>query len=77
MVLIDVRTVKEFDVQHADRAVNFPLQNMAGGKMPKYPLDTEIQLYCRSGSRSESAKKLMIQYGFTNVTNAGGLNKVL
>ncbi len=77
MTLIDVRTKEEFDMQHADGADNFPLQDMMAGKMPNYSYDAEIQVYCRSGNRSEIAKNLMIQNGFTNVTNAGGINKVL
>jgi len=77
MILIDVRTPEEYEESHADGANNFPLQDMMAGQMPDYPLDTEIQVYCRSGGRSESAKNLMVQNGFTNVTNAGGLNEVL
>jgi rhodanese-related sulfurtransferase len=36
--------------------------------------DERIELYCRSGARSEQARILLLDLGFTNVTNIGGLN---
>jgi rhodanese-related sulfurtransferase len=37
------------------------------------PKDTELILYCRSGSRSNVSMHLLRQYGFTNLVN--GINK--
>jgi phage shock protein E len=77
MKLIDVRTPQEFATQHAEGAENIPLQYIANGVLPDYNKDEELTLYCRSGGRSEQAKQLLEQAGFTRVTNTGGLSDVL
>ena len=38
--------------------------------------DTPIYLYCGSGGRAEMAKQRLELLGYTNVTNAGGLDEV-
>lgn len=35
--------------------------------------DTEIHLYCRSGGRAGRAMSELIDAGYTNVSNAGGI----
>ena len=35
----------------------------------------KIYLYCRSGNRSGKATKILIDAGFTNVTNAGSMSQ--
>ena len=39
--------------------------------------DAPIVLYCKSGRRSGLAKETLEQMGYSNVTNAGGVNDVL
>ncbi len=73
MQLIDVRTKEEFEEEAVAGAVNLPVEHIMEGKMPEVPKDTEIGLYCRSGGRAGRAKTLLIQNGFTNITNIGGL----
>ena len=74
-VIIDVREPAEFATGHVNGAVNVPpSQLLAGSKLLKgVSKDTEIILYCRSGNRSNVAKNILNQLGFTNVTN--GINK--
>jgi phage shock protein E len=36
--------------------------------------DTKIGLYCRSGGRASKARALLLDAGYTNVFNVGGLN---
>jgi phage shock protein E len=36
--------------------------------------NTEIHLYCRSGGRAEKALLALKEAGYTNVSNAGGIN---
>jgi phage shock protein E len=38
------------------------------------PRDTPIVLFCASGARSGQGARLLKQAGFTDVTNAGGLD---
>ncbi|MFT7406303.1 rhodanese-like domain-containing protein [Zhongshania sp.] len=36
--------------------------------------DTEISLYCRSGGRASEARSALLDAGYTNVSNVGGIN---
>lgn len=72
MILIDVRTPSEYADGHYPNAVNHELDLIMQGVFPDVPLDTEIQMYCRSGNRSGIAKQLLERFGFINVTNIGG-----
>lgn len=78
-LLIDVRTSEEFVERHALDAVNIPVDEICGGKLgvlESVPKDTHINVYCRSGARSERAMEALCLLGFTHVTNLGGLNDV-
>jgi rhodanese-related sulfurtransferase len=72
MILIDVRTPSEYAAGHYPNAINHELDLMMQGVFPNLPLDTEIQVYCRSGNRSEMAKQLLERAGFKNIKNIGG-----
>jgi phage shock protein E len=75
-LLIDVRTKEEFEEHHAPGAVNVPVDEICEGKLgilEGTSKSTPINLYCRSGNRSETAKEALGLLGFTNVTNLGGL----
>jgi phage shock protein E len=72
MILIDVRTSSEYADGHYPNAINHELDLIMQGVFPDVPLDTEIQMYCRSGNRSGIAKQLLEQSGFNNVINIGG-----
>ena len=76
-MLIDVRTAQEFSAGHAEGAVNMPLQDLEDGIMPGVDKHQEITVYCRSGGRSEMARSILLQNGYTKVTNAGGLQDVV
>jgi len=78
-LLIDVRTEEEFEERHAPGALNIPVDEICDGKLgilESVPKDTRIELYCRSGKRSETAKEALQLLGFTDVTNLGGLTDV-
>ena len=69
---LDVRTPEEWGMGHKDGAVHFDLQKLMEGETPNYEKDTEIQIYCQSGSRADMACEILKAKGFTNVHNAGG-----
>ncbi|WP_413283153.1 rhodanese-like domain-containing protein [Vibrio sp. MA40-2] len=75
-MLVDVRTAAEFNQQHLENAINYPLNsiNIAFNEIDK---DQAIVVYCRSGNRSGQAKKILTSLGFKNVHNAGGLSELL
>lgn len=75
MMIIDVREPFEYAMGHVEGALNLPpAALMAGAKvLEKVPKDTELVLYCRTGSRSNASAHFLKQLGFTNVVN--GINQ--
>lgn len=66
VILIDVREEWEFDEENIG-AVNIPLYEIPD-RLDDFPeKEEEIVVHCRTGDRSIRAKKLLIQYGYTNV----------
>lgn len=71
-VLVDVRTVGEFNDRHLTNAVNIPLDELAE-KTPRIVRDKGrvLLLHCRSGRRSGLAEKKLRDMGYTNAFNIG------
>ena len=73
-LIIDVRTLEEWNTGHLASAQHIPLQNISEGLMSlAINKNRTVHLYCRSGNRSGKAKIIMQQLGYTNVINAGGM----
>ena len=77
-LIVDVRTVQEFRSGAYPGAVNIPLDdlNARRAEFGNNP-DREIVVYCASGSRSAYAQRMLMQMGYTNVTNGGGLSAMM
>ena len=77
-IWIDVRTPAEYETGHLPGALNINFDVMAS-KISDITSnkDSEIYLYCKSGRRSGFAKQTLEKLGYKNVTNAGGLKRVL
>jgi len=74
-VIIDVRTVDEFNSGHLSRAERVDWQTIQVAAMEmNLNKDQPILLYCRSGSRAGKAQGLLKKMGFTNVHNLGGVS---
>jgi phage shock protein E len=71
-LLVDVRTAEEFRSGHIDGAVNIDLQSLPA-RVATLPKDKPIVLYCRSGSRSNSAAQILTRAGFTKIYDLGGI----
>ena len=74
-VLVDVRTLAEYKSGHLDEAVNLPVETIAdtiGNEISDK--DTKIVLYCRSGNRSATAGQTLIDMGYKNVYDMGGMS---
>jgi phage shock protein E len=72
-MLIDVRSPQEFAGGHIEGAVNIPVQEL-GGRVDELGEKTgEIVVYCQSGGRSATAKRLLESRGFANVHDLGGI----
>eukprot|EP00434_Breviolum_minutum_P033690 symbB.v1.2.029811.t1/scaffold3301.1/size59484/4 len=81
-VVIDVREQYEWDAGHVSCATRLQIQknpsnwrqdmlNLAGSK------DTPIVAYCAAGVRAQSAVDMLVQEGYTDVTNGGGYSSQL
>ena len=73
LVVLDVRTVEEFDDGHIPSAVNIPhqelearLAELSGAK------NTQIVIYCRSGRRAEVARLILEKSGFNQLDHLSG-----
>ena len=73
-VVIDVRTLDEWSSGHLENAMNVEWQDILN-KTNSVTKDEKIYLYCRSGNRSGRATQILIDAGYSNVTNAGSLKQ--
>lgn len=74
-LIIDVRTVGEYQHEHIRQSVNIPYDEIAGRIAAFAPeRDAHIVLYCRSGRRSGIAEQTLRQLGYRQIENRGGLN---
>ena len=74
-VLLDVRTEQEFAAGHIPGAILVPNETIGMQEIPLLPdKDQLIMVYCRSGNRSKQASGKLIQLGYTNIIEIGGIN---
>ena len=73
-VIIDVREPQEYEMHHVTDAINIPPSELLSGsnKLADIEKDTEIVLYCVSGSRSNVSSHILRSQGYTNIVN--GIN---
>ena len=73
-IILDVRTVAEFNENHIPGAINIPNETIATDGIPELPdKDQLILVYCRSGNRSKQASEKLVKLGYTNVVEFGGI----
>ena len=70
-VIIDVRTVNEYQNGHIKNSTNIPLDSLTSN-ISKLKKDKAIITCCASGMRSASAKSILKSNGFNEVHNGGG-----
>ncbi|MFH1966070.1 MAG: rhodanese-like domain-containing protein, partial [Acidobacteriota bacterium] len=71
LVVIDVRSPKEYNRGHVPNAVLLPLSHIRARKN-EVPSTGNVALYCRSGYRSYVAQRILMNSGWENVYNAQG-----
>lgn len=74
IVLVDVRTREEFEEEHIKGALLLPLdkiRHQASSVMPDK--EAVYFIYCRSGNRSKSASAQLIEMGYHNIYDLGGI----
>ncbi len=73
-IYIDVREKFEFAMGRVKGAINIPLEKVMGeGVSRDISKETNIVVYCRTGSRSGVAKQILNQQGYRHVVN--GVNR--
>lgn len=73
-IVLDVRTKDEYDQGHIEGAVLLPVDEISA-KAEEVLKDKKekILVYCRSGNRSATAAKTLIEMGYENVLDFGGI----
>ncbi len=71
-IVIDVRTLEEFESGHIEDSSNIEWQEISS-ITDNINKDQKIYLYCRSGRRSQNATNILIDLGYKDVTNLGGI----
>ena len=71
-LLVDVRTVAEYNAKRLTNAINIPLDQVGEALPRRVPDKTQvILLHCQSGQRSGAAEQKLRALGYTNVFNLG------
>lgn len=74
-VILDARTQAEYDEGHIPGAILIPHDTVATAAEDALPdKDQLILVYCRSGNRSKQASQTLVDLGYTNVVEFGGIN---
>ena len=73
-ILLDVRTGEEFEASRIEGAFLIPdyeIKDRAPAELPDK--NARILIYCRSGRRSAQAARDLVNIGYTNVYDFGGI----
>ena len=74
-VILDARTQAEYDEGHIPGAILIPHDTVATAAEDALPDKGQLILvYCRSGNRSKQASQTLVDLGYTNVVEFGGIN---
>ena len=73
-IILDVRTQEEYDQGHIPGAVQISHEEIAE-KAEEVLTDKDqlILVYCRSGRRSKLAEEALVELGYTNIKEFGGI----
>ena len=75
-VLIDIRSVEEFQTGHLKNAINIPHTEIAEQIVSAVPdKSAKLQLYCRSGRRVKIAIDELKKLNYNNLEDLGGMEE--
>ena len=77
VVILDVREQHEYDSGHIPGAVLLPVGTITAETAAAVINDPEttVLVYCRSGNRSKTASQTLVDLGYTQVYEFGGINE--
>lgn len=71
--IIDVRRLYEYEAGHLKNAILLPLDEIETISEIIPDKNAKIIVYCRTGNRSKQAALLLIEQGYTEVYDMGGM----
>ena len=73
-IILDVRTQEEYDQGHIPGAIAISHEEITEKAEDVLPnKDQLILVYCRSGRRSKIAAEALVEMGYTNIKEFGGI----
>ena len=72
-ILLDVRRVDEYQTKHIPGSINIPVEAIEEAPLILLDKNQTIYVYCRSGVRSLKASEALINMGYTNIIEIGGI----
>ena len=73
-IILDVRTKEEYDQGHIPSAILIPNTEIeTKAEEVLTDKDQQILVYCRSGRRSKIAAEALVELGYTNIKEFGGI----
>lgn len=74
IILLDVRTQDEYNQGYIPGAILVPLVSLSSQIEALYPDKNQtFIIYCRSGNRSREAVEIMMNLGYKNLYDLGGI----
>ena len=73
-IVLDVRTADEFEKKHIPDAKSVPLEEFQNGNFSSLPDKNQtILIYCWTGRRAQDAAQILVDNGYKNVYEFGGI----
>lgn len=73
-IILDVRTWEEYNDGHIPGAICIPNETIGTEEITQLPNKEQvIYIYCRSGNRSKQAAAKLVELGYTNIVEFGGM----
>ena len=73
-LILDTRAQEEYDEGHIPGAIVIPHDEIADRAEEELPQKDQLLLvYCRSGRRSKIAAEALVELGYTNIKEFGGI----
>ena len=74
LTIVDVRTEEEYAEGHIEGAIVIPNETIGTEEIEELSdKDATLLIYCRSGRRSAQAAQKLVDLGYTNVYDFGGI----
>ena len=71
IIILDVRESDEYYLGHIKNAINIPVEDIETIDLDK---NKTIYVYCASGTKSKTATNKLLDMGYSNVYDMGGLD---